>query len=481
MKLEALVVLSALLVGANAHGNHHKIARNLGARDGSSSSTLSSTATSSAGSSAASSGASSSGSAPPTSASGSGAAPTVTTIPIPSNLPSPPPGIPPLQSISSGMPTGTTAMVPATFTAGATPSFAGAPPLPTPFIFVQGQWPTMDVPPPTNSTQVQEWMKELEGVDIPDLQPTQDGDCSLDPAFAADAKNRGWWTCGGWTAPTDIVACPDKMTWGVSFDDGPSQYTQTLLNYLDEKDLQATFFVVGSRVIERPAVLIEEYMKGHEISVHTWSHHPLTSLTNEQIVAELGWTREAIKRVLGVTPTTMRPPYGDIDNRVRAISLAMGLTPIIWTATPSGQKFDTNDWRVAGGQMNAIQQFESFEQILGNATIINTGFIVLEHDLFEITVDLAVGFTLNAAMTHNPPFTLKPIGQCMNIPTTDMYMETTTNQTYKAQRAAALAHENQTAASSNPSGASTANSASPATFSLFTAAGALAAGFAMLF
>jgi hypothetical protein len=38
----------------------------------------------------------------------------------------------------------------------------------------------------------------------------------------------------------------------------------------------------------------------------------LTSLTNEQIVAELGWTRLAINRVLGVTPTTMRPPYGDI-------------------------------------------------------------------------------------------------------------------------------------------------------------------------
>jgi peptidoglycan/xylan/chitin deacetylase (PgdA/CDA1 family) len=35
-------------------------------------------------------------------------------------------------------------------------------------------------------------------------------------------------------------------------------------------------------------------------------------MTNEQIVAELGWTRKAIQSVLGVTPTTMRPPYGDI-------------------------------------------------------------------------------------------------------------------------------------------------------------------------
>ena len=46
-----------------------------------------------------------------------------------------------------------------------------------------------------------------------------------------------------------------------------------LLKYLDEKDLAATFFVVGSRCIERPQLLVEEHMAGHEISVHTWSHH----------------------------------------------------------------------------------------------------------------------------------------------------------------------------------------------------------------
>lgn len=47
---------------------------------------------------------------------------------------------------------------------------------------------------------------------------------------------------------------------------------QNLLDYLKTKDISATFFVVGSRVIERPNVLVEEYMSGHEISVHTWSH-----------------------------------------------------------------------------------------------------------------------------------------------------------------------------------------------------------------
>jgi peptidoglycan/xylan/chitin deacetylase (PgdA/CDA1 family) len=38
----------------------------------------------------------------------------------------------------------------------------------------------------------------------------------------------------------------------------------------------------------------------------------MTSLSNEQIVAELGWGREAIRRVLGVTPVIWRPPYGDV-------------------------------------------------------------------------------------------------------------------------------------------------------------------------
>lgn len=105
-----------------------------------------------------------------------------------------------------------------------------------------------------------------------------------------------------------------------------------------------TFFVVGSRVISRPAMLQSEYMAGHQISVHTWSHPYLTTLTNEQIVAELGWSKQVIKDTIGVTPNTFRPPYGDIDDRVRAIAAQMGLTPIIWTslvANGTTTNFDT--------------------------------------------------------------------------------------------------------------------------------------------
>lgn len=96
-------------------------------------------------------------------------------------------------------------------------------------IYKLGTWPQMDVPPPTNSTQVAQWMTELDGVDIPDIATTKDGACADDPELALNAQANGWWTCGGWTRATDIVACPDPMTWGVSFDDGPSPYSKSPL------------------------------------------------------------------------------------------------------------------------------------------------------------------------------------------------------------------------------------------------------------
>ncbi|KAH9983935.1 hypothetical protein BJV77DRAFT_1040509 [Russula vinacea] len=318
-------------------------------------------------------------------------------------VPTGPNGVPPLSLISSGMPTGTPSPVATTYTPGATPPISGAPVLPAQFMFNSADWPTQDKIPDTTSDEVQTWMQELNGFDIPSWTPTADGTCAGDPAAAAEASARGWWTCGWTTRDTDITACPKMLDWGVSFDDGPSPWSEKLLNYLGTKSILATFFVVGSRVVERPAVLIEEYMAGHEIS-------PLTAMTNEQIVAELGWTRKAIQAVLGVTPTTMRPPFGDIDDRVRAISLAMGMVPIIWTNSPTSGPFDTNDWRVAGGLVNSTQSFNTFEAILGNATSLPTGFIVLEHDLYEVT--------------------LKPIGTCSNIPTENLYAESNKNATF---------------------------------------------------
>ncbi|KAH7914609.1 carbohydrate esterase family 4 protein [Hygrophoropsis aurantiaca] len=426
MQLQALVALLSVIGAAQANERHARLAKKA----------VAVTSSVVAASSSSSASAPSVSSAPPSTSAASSQT-SMSSVSSAAASASSPAGtgavgtsIPPLSQITSGMPTPSTLPPSSTFPAGASAPIAGAPSLPTPFVFQAADWPPQDQVAPTNSEEVSEWMKELDGFNIPTFSPTADGTCVGDPVAASQAAQRGWWTCGGYTSVTDIVACPDKLTWGVSFDDGPGFYTQELLDYLSEKNVTSTFFVVGSRVIERPTVLIEEYMAGHEIAVHTWSHRPLTSLTTEQVVAELGWSRKSIKEVLGVTPTLMRPPYGDIDDRVRAISLAMGMVPVIWTRTPSGATFDTNDWKVPGGVVTGPQSFATFEAILGNATLLDTGFVVLEHDLYPQTVDLAIGYTLPAAMNYNPKLTLEPIGYCNKIPATNLYRESNKNTSF---------------------------------------------------
>ena len=60
------------------------------------------------------------------------------------------------------------------------------------------------------------------------------------------------------------------------------------------------------------------------------SHPYLTSLTNDEIISEILWTSKVIYDVLGIVPTFMRPPYGDVDDRVRGIMKALGLDIVLW-------------------------------------------------------------------------------------------------------------------------------------------------------
>jgi len=213
----------------------------------------------------------------------------------------------------------------------------------------------------------------------------------------------------------------------LTFDDGPTESTPKLLTYLNSQNLKATFFMVGSRVIGHPEFAQYQHLTGHELSVHTWSHPSLTNLTNEQIVAELGWTRKAIHDVTGVTPLTMRPPTGDIDDRVRAISLAMGLTPILWTGQDPNQ-FDTNDWRVAGGGVSGAQSIIDFDKVLDTVPTLNTGFVVLEHDSHPQTVNLAIGTHIPEGLKRG--YKLEPVNVCLGKPLSDSYRETAKSTSY---------------------------------------------------
>ncbi|KZV96954.1 glycoside hydrolase/deacetylase [Exidia glandulosa HHB12029] len=352
------------------------------------------------------------------------------------------------------------ATLPAT-AAGAKPSgLTNAPTLPSLATWAAntGSYPPSDKPPPTNSPEVLQWIQDVKnsGVVIPDIKPFTYGDnmCSI-PENAARIGNNTecWWTCGHCERASDITTCKTKGTWGSSFDDGPAPQTGQLLDYLKAHNLKTTFFVVGSRVKDRPEYLQTEYLLGHTIGVHTWSHTSLTTQSTEAIIAEFGWTKKIIKDALGVTPMYIRPPYGDIDDRVRAIARAMNLTPVIWTVG-DGVSFDTFDWEVPGGEQTASASVTQFQTILTHAANLATGFIVLEHDLWWQEVDLATGYFLPSALAAH--FQITSINQCMNQALSEVYVETSASGKLPSGSGSGgkVTASDQTATSSTPLGGS---------------------------
>ncbi|CAO3632361.1 unnamed protein product [Mucor hiemalis] len=188
---------------------------------------------------------------------------------------------------------------------------------------------------------------------------------------------------------SSIGDCP-KGQWGLTFDDGPSDVSPILYDFLKTTNQKATLFMIGANVIKYPATVKRAYDEGHELAIHTWTHSYMTTLSNEQIVAELKWTELAIKEITGASPRLFRPPYGDIDNRVRDIGTALGFTSVIWD-------HDTNDWMV--------------KLFVASILRLHVCIFKLTKNLFSYCSLLKrpLGFNLNGSMVTSLNGLLKPI------------------------------------------------------------------------
>ncbi|KAI8897593.1 hypothetical protein BC833DRAFT_509743, partial [Globomyces pollinis-pini] len=192
------------------------------------------------------------------------------------------------------------------------------------------------------------------------------------------------WSCGGCIRDDVVNTCPSEKQWGITFDDGPSRFTPDLLDYLLEHNIKATFFCIGSRVVEFGPTVLRAFQEGHQIGVHTWSHRALTTLTNDQIIAELEYTAMAITQVIGTRPIWIRPPFGDMDDRVRAIATAMGFKIAIWD-------FDSGDFSMAYNANfygpNVLENLFRDRAVQQESR--SSGLISLQHDLYENTAKRA--------------------------------------------------------------------------------------------
>ncbi len=139
-----------------------------------------------------------------------------------------------------------------------------------------------------------------------------------------------------------------KKKLAITFDDGPDpSWTPKILDILKEKNVQATFFVIGLDANKWPQLLRREYAEGHEIGNHTYTHPDWESpnLSPTQIRWELNLTERLIESIVGVKSLLFRPPYGidhqpEFAEEVARLPLAQEMGYII-----IGQKVDPHDWR----------------------------------------------------------------------------------------------------------------------------------------
>ncbi|GAA2006892.1 polysaccharide deacetylase family protein [Catenulispora subtropica] len=124
---------------------------------------------------------------------------------------------------------------------------------------------------------------------------------------------------------------PDHVA--LTFDDGPDpRSTPHLLDLLDELEVHATFFVLGSRVERHRAVAAETAARGHEVAVHGWAHRPQWVPRPQRDVRELRQARAAIEQVCGVRPVWFRPPFGVLTTGLLRAARRAELRPVLWGA-----------------------------------------------------------------------------------------------------------------------------------------------------
>lgn len=154
----------------------------------------------------------------------------------------------------------------------------------------------------------------------------------------------------------------------LTFDDGPmAQTTPQVLKTLKEKDVKATFFMLGKNAHEYPDLVKQIHEEGHELASHSYSHPQLTGLSKTEIEKEVKETDKAIFAATGVLPRTFRPPYGAVNP---SVAEAIGKPIIQWN-------IDSLDWQ--SKNKNAIIQV-----IKQTST---AGGILLMHDIQPATAE----------------------------------------------------------------------------------------------
>lgn len=185
------------------------------------------------------------------------------------------------------------------------------------------------------------------------------------------------------TGPSeDEIDCSVVACVALTFDDGPSIYTESLLDILLSFNVKATFFVLGKSARIQPDTVLRMHREGHQVENHSWNHSNMTTLSDDVIRDQIERTNALIKQITGQESTLFRPPYGAYNEHLLAVT---NMPFILWSVDP-------RDWRDRNAGI-----------VVARVATAPAGAIILAHDIFRSTVD-AMPTILSALQSRGVQF-----------------------------------------------------------------------------
>ena len=174
------------------------------------------------------------------------------------------------------------------------------------------------------------------------------------------------YTAFGISDPNDVDVTAPMVAF--TFDDGPNpEYTQRILDVLNENYSHATFFVVGDNAEKYPEILQSIIASGSEIGNHTYDHKNLTKEDTDTVTKEIAGVNEAVKKATGEETTLIRPPYGAYNDEVLRV---LTEPVVLWD-------MDTQDWESRNARTIA-------DKVVSQ---VKDGDIILMHDIYDSTAE----------------------------------------------------------------------------------------------
>jgi peptidoglycan-N-acetylglucosamine deacetylase len=151
----------------------------------------------------------------------------------------------------------------------------------------------------------------------------------------------------------------------LTFDDGPHALaTPLLLDLLSERNVKATFFLVGEQVEKRPSLAAEIRARGHGIGIHGYRHKTTALLSQAELRDDLDRATRVIASAVGEESLLYRPPRGVFSYTALGSVRGRGWSPILW-------RVDGRDWRTGATAGSIVSR-------IGKR--LDGGDIVLLHD-----------------------------------------------------------------------------------------------------